>query len=883
MSVPSREVRPEPERPRGDLPRGYGHDAAHDLVVPRASGTVRTASLPPAALPALQRRAGNAAVARALARPSTPTTTSASPAPDVTAAGAAPASTSDAGPVVQSATAPPGPAAPAVQRGVWGTITGAVSGAASAVTSGVRERVLGTIGTWARRIPGYGVLCVALGRDVITQLPVTRDATSIIGALVGLVPGGSAIWENLQQSGAVARAGEWVSGELQRLNLTWDAIRGLFSRAWDAVGASDLLHPAAVWERLSGIFSAPIARLRQFASAAGGKLMEFVFEGVLTTAGGAGGQVMGIVRQAGDVLGTIVRNPIGFAGNLVAAVRGGIGQFAGNIFTHLRTGLIGWLTGALRGAMQLPTRFDLGGIFTMVTSMLGLTWQWLRGRIVAVVGEPLVRRVETAVDWIRTLVTDGIGGLVGRLGDMVSGLLDTVIGGIRDWVANSVVGAAVTRLISMFNPAGAVIQAIIAVYNTIKFFIERAQQLGALAQSVFGSIAAIASGSVGSAVNAVEQALGRAVPVVLGFLSRLIGLGDVAAPVRNVIERIRGVIDRAMDRVVGWVVTAARRIGGAVRAGAGGAPEQRGVTAAVREAGGLLRAPGATAAAVRAALPALRQRHGLRSAELVPDGARGVHVHLQREEGDTPVVQLPEDPRVPRRHADGIAAVEVHGEQGSRNRNGQPIHWLESEHVMPFRIGALLWEELDLPRPRRGGTLDRGQHTIMLYKGAADRKTRSSAAGEFRAHADWPLIRLLKAVVERGLAARRRRRDGTGTGEEPARPGGPAPAQLGASPEGQLLGQTGAQVIERARINETLEVVRAHAVMRTNRAVVEDYATTSEGVASTHAQRRGVPPERPRPEPSEVEDASRRQLADVRGMAAEAVDEVLEERRAAGP
>jgi len=79
-------------------------------------------------------------------------------------------------------------------------------------------------------------------------------------------------------------------------------------------------------------------------------------------------------------------------------------------------------------------------------------------------------------------------------------------------VANSVVGAAITKLISMFNPAGAVIQAIIAVYNTIKFFIERAQQLGALANAVFDSIAAIASGNIGNAVQAVENALGRAVP-----------------------------------------------------------------------------------------------------------------------------------------------------------------------------------------------------------------------------------------------------------------------------------------------------------------------------------------------------------------------------------
>jgi hypothetical protein len=195
---------------------------------------------------------------------------------------------------------------------------------------------------------------------------------------------------------------------------------------------------------------------------------------------------------------------------------------------------------------------------------------------------------------------------------------------------------------------------------------------------------------------------------------------------------------------------------------------------------------------------------------------------------------------------------------------------------MPFRIGGLLWDELGLPELKRGGIVDRAQTTIMLYKGAANRKTRRSAAGLFRSHADWPLIRLLKRVVERGRAAR------TNPPVEPA-PGRPAPARLRGVAEDADLSMSGAQVVDRARISETLEVVRSHAVARTNRAVAEDYADRSEGIALTHAQRRGVPPERPRPEPAEVESASRRQLADVKRMAAEAVDELLARRRGGGP
>ena len=82
----------------------------------------------------------------------------------------------------------------------------------------------------------------------------------------------------------------------------------------------------------------------------------------------------------------------------------------------------------------------------------------------------------------------------------------------------------------MFNPAGAVIQAIIAVYNTVQFFLERAQQLGALANSIFDS-SPPSPPAASATPSTVESALGRAVPVVLGFLARLIGLGDIATPV----------------------------------------------------------------------------------------------------------------------------------------------------------------------------------------------------------------------------------------------------------------------------------------------------------------------------------------------------------------
>ena len=103
-----------------------------------------------------------------------------------------------------------------------------------------------------------------------------------------------------------------------------------------------------------------------------------------------------------------------------------------------------------------------------------------------------------------------------------------VIGGIKDWAVTKIVTAAVTKLATMFNPAGAIIQAVIAIYNTIAFFIERIKQIVDLVEAIVESIANIAEGKITQAANCVERAMARTIPVILGFLARLIGLGDVS-------------------------------------------------------------------------------------------------------------------------------------------------------------------------------------------------------------------------------------------------------------------------------------------------------------------------------------------------------------------
>lgn len=427
----------------------------------------------------------------------------------------------------------------------------------------IKEAILRPVGQFAQRLPFYPLLTVILGKDPITDQEVPRNPTNVIRGILLIFPGGEEKFQNLQRSGIIDRAFNWFNQELDRLNLTWNYIKSIFIRLWETLSINDLLSPSAAFERIRGIFGEPVQRITSFAGAAIRKVAEFIFEGVLTLAGGLGQQVLRIFNRARGVFSSIIENPIGFVGNLVNAVKRGFQQFSGNILTHLRTGLIGWLLGALAGSgLQLPERFDLRGIVSLVMQVLGLTYQRLRGILVRLLGsEERVQRAEQVFDFLVTLVRDGIGAAWERIVEFAGNLQEMVIGGIRDWVARTVVGQAIARLVTLFNPAGAIIQAIMAIYNTVVFFIERAQQIGALVEAIFESIANIAGGNIGAAANYVERTMARTIPVILGFLARFIGLGNVGEQIQNIIRRIQAPIETAIERVANWIVTQLRRLG----------------------------------------------------------------------------------------------------------------------------------------------------------------------------------------------------------------------------------------------------------------------------------------------------------------------------------
>jgi dolichol kinase len=429
-----------------------------------------------------------------------------------------------------------------------------VRGLVTGIIKFIKDAILRPLASLAEGTRGYDLLKAVLGQDPITGDPYPRNADTLIGGFMKLI-GQEEVWNNLKRANAAARAWAWFQGALTGLIGFVRQIPGLFLRALQSLELMDIVLVPRAFAKIARVFGAFLGQFFSWAGAQVLSLLQIIFEVIAPT-------IMPYIRKAAGAFRMIIQNPIGFVGNLVRAAIQGFRQFAAKFLTHLRTSLINWLTGTLSGVnVYIPQAFTLREIIKFVLSVLGLTWQNIRQKLVRVIGETAMGAIERGFEIITTLVTEGPAAAWEKIRESISNLREMVMEQIMTFVRERIVQAAITRLLTSLNPAGAFIQAILAIYNTIMFFIERLRQIAQVAMSFIDSISAIAGGALAAAANRVEQTMAGLLTLVISFLARLVGLGRVSDAITNIINRIRAPIDRALDRVVEWIVTQARRLG----------------------------------------------------------------------------------------------------------------------------------------------------------------------------------------------------------------------------------------------------------------------------------------------------------------------------------
>ncbi len=274
--------------------------------------------------------------------------------------------------------------------------------------------------------------------------------------------------------------------------------------------------------------------------------------GVAETINNLKNMLTNVLAKAGDVVGNIIKDPIGFVNNLVSGVTQGLNNFLGNIWEHLQGGLVGWLTGAL-GPMGITIPediFSLPGIFSLVTQVLGLTWDYVRGKAVNMFGETTVGAMEQGVEMFQVIKERGLEGMWEQVQEDFTDLKATVMDQIKNMVITQVITAGIKWIIGLLNPASAFVKACMAIYDIVMFFVNQGSQIIELVNAVVDSIAAIANGAVGGAAQMVEQALVKALPVAIGFLASLLGISGLAKKVQTIIKKIRKRIDKAINKLL---------------------------------------------------------------------------------------------------------------------------------------------------------------------------------------------------------------------------------------------------------------------------------------------------------------------------------------------
>lgn len=252
-----------------------------------------------------------------------------------------------------------------------------------------------------------------------------------------------------------------------------------------------------------------------------------------------------------EVVVAIIADPIGFLSNMMAGVGQGISNFSSNIVKHLQSGLISWLTGAMSGlSITMPDDvFSLKGIFSLSSQIMGFTWQAIRRVGTRVIGEPVMKALETGFELVNILRTEGLAGLWEYIKEQFQDLKATVIDAVMDLIQTQVVQAGIKWLLGLLSPVGAFVKAVMAIIDVVKFFIERAAQIADLVNAFMDSVSAIAAGKVGAVAAAIENALGKAVPVVIGLLASILGIGGLARKVIKLFKKIQKRVEKALVKL----------------------------------------------------------------------------------------------------------------------------------------------------------------------------------------------------------------------------------------------------------------------------------------------------------------------------------------------
>lgn len=295
---------------------------------------------------------------------------------------------------------------------------------------------------------------------------------------------------------------------------------------------------------------------------------KFIIDGLLDLLGIPPAAFWAMVAKIKKVINDIVDDPMGFANNLLSGIGQGFSLFFDNFGSHLIRGFLTWLLGDLKD-VQVPKDLSLKSIVTFFLQIMGITWPNIRKIIAKKIGEKNVALIEKVYSLVSLLMEKGPEGIFEMIKEKLNpqAIVDQVVQMAVEFMVTAIAKQVAARLLLLFNPAGAILQAIEAIYRVLKWVFQNAAKIFTLIETIVNGLADIVAGNVGGFAKAVERGLAMLIPPVLGFIADYFSLGDlpkmVAKQIKSFREWILGLIESAFDWLIakGKALLAALGIG----------------------------------------------------------------------------------------------------------------------------------------------------------------------------------------------------------------------------------------------------------------------------------------------------------------------------------
>lgn len=287
-----------------------------------------------------------------------------------------------------------------------------------------------------------------------------------------------------------------------------------------------------------------------------------IVNGLLTVLGIPPTAFWALVDKISGVIDDLSKDPQRLVDNLVQGVKEGFQAFFDHFPGHAAKGLWEWLFSGLKERIASPKDASPMSILSVLLQIMGLTWPRIRVLLVKHIGEKNVALIEKAWSIVSQLIQLGPDGVVQLVKDKLepSAIVKAVLDAAIAFLIEKVVKNVALRIVGMLNPAGAVLQAVMLIYDVLNWIFTNAARIFTLVQTIVDGVADVIAGNLKAVSKAVEAALAMLIAPVIDFFAELLGLGDLPDKVAEVVQRLQEAVLTVVEQVIVFLVEQAQRL-----------------------------------------------------------------------------------------------------------------------------------------------------------------------------------------------------------------------------------------------------------------------------------------------------------------------------------